>query len=257
MMRSPFAKSSPPRSKSCLNVPLVALAFAALLGAPLAAQDGRGDLRRARDVPPPATPRARPPGLPPVLVKVPYAGFRSEEAPEVLSHHLPVPRGFGLLVTEVWTGSPAENAGIQRHDILLRSGDQRLANPAQMNALIRSRRPGETMGLTVFRAGKEWDVNLTLWEAEEAEGREDGRPGALQQRHGQPARPPAERVRRPQGPEMDLSAGAAFSRELLEKTERIGDEALRKFREIEPFQFLQPPPLPGAPPAPETPAPKK
>lgn len=256
-MRAPFARSSLPPSKSRLNVFLVALAFASLLGAPLAAQDGRGNLRRARDVPPPATPRARPPGLPPVMVKVPYAGFRSEEAPEVLSHHLSVPCGFGLLVTEVWTGSPAENAGIQRHDILLRSGDQRLANPGQMNALIRSRRPGETMRLTVFRAGKEWDVNLTLWEAEEAEVREDGKPRVLQQRHGQSPRPPAERVRRPQGPEMDLSAGSAFLRELLEKTEHIGDDALRKFREIEPFQFLQPLPQPGAPPAPETVAPKK
>lgn len=185
-----------------------------------------------------------------MLVKVPYAGFRSEEAPEALCHHLPIPRGFGLLVTEVAKDSPAENAGIQRHDILLRSGDQRLVNPGQMNALIRARKPGETMSLTVFRAGKERDVNLMLWEAEEPEGKGDEKNGASRERHGQPGRPAGEKVRRPQGPEVDLSVGAAFSRELQEKTERIGEDALRKFREIEPFQFLQPPPQPDAPPAP-------
>ena len=251
-----FAKNFPCCRPSRSGVSLLALAFASLLGAPLAAQDARGEVRRGREAFPPTPQRARPPGPHPVLVKVPYAGFRCEEAPEVLSHHLPIPRGFGLLVTEVWTDSPAEAAGIQRHDVLLRSGDQRLANAGQMNALIRSRKPGETLSLTVCRAGKEWDVQLTLWEAEELEGkRHEGRE-PLPERHDQPGRPPVERVRRPQGPEMDLSAGAAFSRELLEKTHRIGDEALRKFREIEPFQFLQPPPKSAVSPPQEAAVPK-
>jgi hypothetical protein len=190
-------------------------------------------------------------------MKVPYAGFRSEKAPEALCHHLPIPRGFGLLVTEVWKDSPAEAVGLQRHDLLLRAGDQQLVNPGQMDALIGARKPGETISLAVFRAGKEWEVHLTLWEAEEPEGRREGRHEPFLKRHGQPEPPPAERVRRPQGPEMDLSAGAAFSRELLEKTRRVGDEALRKFREIEPFQFSQPPPQPSAPPPQEAAAPKQ
>ena len=205
------------------------------------AQENRTEVRRGREVPASAHPRAWPPEPVPVLVKVPYAGFRSVEAPEALSHHLPLPRGFGLLVTEVWQDSPAEAAGLQRHDLLLRSGDQQLANPGQMHALIRARKPGETISLTVFRAGKEWEVHLTLWEVEEPEGRQEGKHGPFPERRAHPGQPPAERVRRPQGPEMDLSAGAAFSRELLEKTHRIGEEAMRKFREIEPFQFSPPP----------------
>ena len=190
------------------------------------------------------------------MVKVPYAGFRSEEAPEALSHHLPIPRGFGLLVTEVVKESPAADAGIQRYDVLLRCGDQRLANSGQLNSWVRARKPGETMRLTVFRAGKEWDVNLILWETEKPEGRIGEQPEASRGRGGRQLRQPREKVRRPEGPEMDLSAGAAFSRELLEKTERTGDEALRKFREIEPFQFLQPPPQPGGQAAPERSVPK-
>lgn len=222
---------------------LAVLAGFCALHVPLAAQEGSRDLHRSQ-------------GPLPVMVKVPYAGFRSEEAPEALSHHLPLPRGFGLLVTEVVRDSPAESAGIQRHDLLLRAGDQQLVNPGQMSALIRSRKPGETMSLTVFRAGKEWEVSLTLWEAEEPQVEVEERRGALREGNGQPLRQLGERVRRPDGPEMDLSQRAAFSRQLLEKTQRMGDEAMRKFREIEPFQFLAPPAQRGGQAVPEGAGPK-
>jgi hypothetical protein len=175
------------------------------------------------------------------MMKVPYAGFRLEEAPEALSHHFPIPSGFGLLVTEVMNDSPATDVGIQRYDVLLRSGDQRLVNPGQFNALMRARKPGETLSLTVFRAGKEWEVDLTLWEAEEPQGRREERNEASRNRGPQPEPKPEQKVRRLAGPEMDLNKSAAFSKELLQKNESLGDEAMRKFREIEPFQFLSPP----------------
>ena len=205
----------------CNWAPVVA--FASVVAAPLCAQDGRVHASR------PAAPR--------VVVKVPYAGFHVEEAPGVLSHHFPIPSGFGLLVTEVGEDSPAADAGIQRHDLLLRAGDQRLVNPGQLNALIRTRNPGETLSLTVFRAGKEWEVGLTLWEAEEPLRRTEDK---ARNRKRQPAPTPPPKVYRPAGRETDLSQSAAFSRELLQKTETMGDDALRKFRDIEPFQFLQP-----------------
>jgi hypothetical protein len=212
--------------------PLVA--FASVLATPLGAQDGRANASR------PAGSR--------VVVKVPYAGFQVEEAPEVLSHHFPIPSGFGLLVTEVGEDSPAADVGIQLHDLLLRSGDQRLVNPGQLNALIRTRNPGETLSLTVFRAGKEWEVGLTLWEAEEPLRRtEDG----ARSRKRQPAPTPSPKAHRPAGRDSDLSQSAAFFRELLQKTETMGDDALRKFRDIEPFQFLPPRGQPSGEVAPE------
>jgi hypothetical protein len=184
------------------------------------------------------------------MEKVPYTGFRSAEAPEALSHHLPLPRGFGLLVTEVAKESPAGKAGIQRHDILLQAGDQRLVNPGQLRALVRAQKPGDSMGFRLFRAGKEWEVQLILWEAEEPELEREERPPVFGERGGPPVRRPGENVRRVDGPVVDLSKSAAFSRELLEKTERLGEEALRIFREFEPFQFPPPPPAPAPPPPP-------
>jgi hypothetical protein len=209
-------------------------AFASVVATPLGAQDGRVHASR--------------PAGPCVVVKVPYAGLHVEEAPGVLSHHFPIPSGFGLLVTEVGEDSPAAEAGIQRHDLLLRSGDQRLVNPGQLNALIRTRNPGETLSLTVFRAGKEWEVGLTLWEAEEPLRRTEDK---ARNRKRQPAPTPPPKVHRPAGRETDLSQSAAFSRELLQKTETMGDDALRKFRDIEPFKFLQPQGQPSSQVAPE------
>jgi hypothetical protein len=103
----------------------------------------------------------------------------------------------------------------------------------------------------VFRAGKEWEVDLTLWEAEEHQGRPEERDGASRDRVPQPEPKAVQKVRRPAGPEMDLNKSAAFSKELLQKNESLGDEAMRKFREIEPFQFLSPPEQPSGQTAPE------
>ncbi len=235
---------------SFAGVSLAVAAFASMFNAPLAAQEGRGEMRRSQQALPPEPPRARARESFPVMLKVPYAGMRTEEAPDVLCHHFPIPRGFGLLVAEVFKDSPAENAGLQRHDILLRSDDQRLANPAQMNALIRSRKPGETMNFTVFRAGKEWEVRLTLWETEERHVPLGEKPRAVRGQGGPFVGQHGERVRRVERPEMDLSQSAVFAKDLLEKTERLGDEAMRKFRELEPFQFLAPPLQPSGQAAP-------
>jgi hypothetical protein len=225
-----------PGSRFWGGAPVVAFACASVLAAPLGAQDGRGNASRSG-------------GAPRVSIKVPYAGLRLEEAPKAFSHHFPIPSGFGLLVTEVMDDSPAADAGIQRYDVLLRSSDQRLVNPGQFNALMRARKPGETLSLTVFRAGKEWEVDLTLWEAEETQGRVEEKAGAFRNQSPQPAPKPPQKVRRPAGPEVDLSKSAAFSKELLQKNETLGDEAMRKFREIEPFQFLSPPAQPSGQPA--------
>jgi hypothetical protein len=207
--------------------PIVAFACASVLATPLVARDGRG------------------------TVKVPYAGVRLEEAPEAFSHHFPIPSGFGLLVTEVMNDSPAADLGIQRHDVLLRSGDQRLVNPGQFNALMHARKPGEILSLTLFRAGKEWEVDLTLWEADVPQVRVEEKAGPFRNQSRRQAPTLPQKVRRPAGPEMDLSKSAAFSRELLKKTESLGDEAMRKFREIETSQFLSPPEQPSGQPAPE------
>ena len=101
------------------------------------------------------------------MEKVTYAGVVVEEVPEVLSSHLPIPKGLGLVVTEVLSGSPAEKAGLRKDDILLRFDDQLLATREQLRKLTRSRKTGEKVRFSIVHEGKETAVEVIFGEREE------------------------------------------------------------------------------------------
>src|SRR5262249_53252442 len=63
-------------------------------------------------------------------------------------------------------GGPAEQAGIQQHDILEKLEDQLLVNPQQLNVLVRSYKSGQTVNLTLLRQGEHKTVPVTLAEKE-------------------------------------------------------------------------------------------
>lgn len=101
------------------------------------------------------------------IEKVTYAGIGVEDVPEVLGKHLPIPRGMGLVVTEVLKDSPAEKAGIRKDDILLRFDDQLLATKDQLRKLTRSRKSGDKVRFSVVHEGKETAVEVVLSERDE------------------------------------------------------------------------------------------
>ena len=68
----------------------------------------------------------------------------------------------GLVVISVDPSSPAEAAGIQPYDVILAVDGQRTPDSATASALLRSRRPGETVQLLVLRDGREREVAMTL-----------------------------------------------------------------------------------------------
>ena len=57
--------------------------------------------------------------------------------PKSLSHQLDLPESLYLSVSLFEPGSPAENAGIELHDLLLKFDDQILVNQEQLKALVR------------------------------------------------------------------------------------------------------------------------
>ena len=68
----------------------------------------------------------------------------------------------GLLVISVDPGSPAEVAGIQPYDVILEIDGQRTPDSATASALLRSRLPGDSVGLRVLRDGDERTIEMTL-----------------------------------------------------------------------------------------------
>jgi hypothetical protein len=92
----------------------------------------------------------------------PYLGIATMEASESLVAQLGLKDGAGLVITYVAPDSPAGKAGLQKHDVVVRLGEQWLVHPAQLRKLIYVHKQGEVIELSFYRAGKEQTTSVTL-----------------------------------------------------------------------------------------------
>ena len=111
-----------------------------------------------------AAPRPTPAPPPIVLEKAAYFGVATSPATPVLQKQLKLPEGVGLVVDFIEPGSPAEAAGLQPYDLLIRFDEQILINPQQLAVLVRATDPGQEVRLRVLREGEETVLPLTLVE---------------------------------------------------------------------------------------------
>jgi serine protease Do len=68
----------------------------------------------------------------------------------------------GVMITEVGEGSPAEQAGLAREDVVLAVGGTRIEDERDLTRAVASRAPGEKVVLTVLSKGQKRDVQVTL-----------------------------------------------------------------------------------------------
>lgn len=92
---------------------------------------------------------------------VPYLGVTTAPVDEALGVQLKLPAGVGLVVEFVDDDGPAAKV-LKKNDVLHKLGDQLLVNHEQLKALVQTHKPGDTVTLTVIRAGetKKCDVRL-------------------------------------------------------------------------------------------------
>lgn len=96
-----------------------------------------------------------------------WLGISTHPLDPALSEHLEIPEGFGIQVVEVMPDSPADAAGLRGNDILLRFEDQRLISPEHLSLLVRTKKSGEKVALTLIRKGAEETLEVLLGEADE------------------------------------------------------------------------------------------
>ena len=96
-----------------------------------------------------------------------YMGVHTSRLDRAVSHQLNLPKGLHLRVESVASGSPAENAGLKLHDILLKFDDQLLVNPEQLKTLVRLHNPGERVTLSLLRQSEPLSLSVELMEAPE------------------------------------------------------------------------------------------
>jgi hypothetical protein len=115
---------------------------------------------------PPPRPGPPPSDQPPRTEKCAYLGLAAAPAPRPLRRQVDLPQGVGLVVEAIVPGSPAADAGLRVDDLLHKLNDQILVNPQQLAVLVRTFKPGDTLRLTVVRAGKPVELTAKLVEKE-------------------------------------------------------------------------------------------
>jgi len=97
----------------------------------------------------------------------PWLGLQPEELPDELRAQLDLGEGEGLLVTQVMAGSPAEQAGLKKNDILTKIDGQAVKGEESLAKLMASAKPGQEATLTVLRKSKTQAIKVTIGEKKE------------------------------------------------------------------------------------------
>ena len=97
-------------------------------------------------------------------VSSPYLGvFTTDLSPED-AERFDLPVDSGALVREVESGNAADEAGVTRGDIIVALGDNPVQSSGDLLGALRDYQPGDTVDLTVFRAGEKQTLDVTLGE---------------------------------------------------------------------------------------------
>jgi hypothetical protein len=101
----------------------------------------------------------------PKTVKSAYLGIGVDKPDPTLRAQLKLPEGAGLVVNFVDEAGPSK-AAVKVHDVLQKLEDQVLVNGDQLVTLVRMRKPGDTLRLTVLREAAPVTVEVKLAEKE-------------------------------------------------------------------------------------------
>jgi len=115
-------------------------------------------------------PRAQ--GIPGGRFEYPHQGHMEEPMP--FHHHefeFDMMGGPGLVVIHVAEGSPAEEGGLLPSDIIVAIDGTEITHFDQFAGIIRSYDPGDGITLSVFRDSEVLELDITLGEHPEEEGR--------------------------------------------------------------------------------------
>jgi 2-alkenal reductase len=95
----------------------------------------------------------------------PYMGISFQPINPAIADRYNLPAKWGVYITNVEAGSPADNAGLQPNDIITKVGNITLDDThSYVNSLF-TYKPGDTIPLVVMRDGKEMQLQVTLGEA--------------------------------------------------------------------------------------------
>lgn len=93
-----------------------------------------------------------------------YLGISYTALTPSIARQLGVRDGNGAVIGGVEQGSPAAEAGLQRLDIIRQVEGRAMEDESTLGRVLRTKRPGDTLSLTVERNGQTNQVQVTLGE---------------------------------------------------------------------------------------------
>lgn len=97
-------------------------------------------------------------------ITYPWIGVQLQDVTPELAEYFGVREKYGAVVAYVYPGSPAEKAGLQEGDIILRIGNVEVTNITKLQEEVRNRKAGDKAVIQVWRNKSYMLVTVTLGE---------------------------------------------------------------------------------------------
>jgi serine protease Do len=97
-----------------------------------------------------------------------YLGIVPQEITRALAEAKNLDGTEGVIIASVESGTPADEAGLEPGDVILRFAGAKIADVAQFRMAVASVRPGEDVDVTILRDGKRRELTARLAERPDA-----------------------------------------------------------------------------------------
>ncbi len=93
-----------------------------------------------------------------------FIGINFQPVNETIARALDLPETRGVIIGDVVSGSPAEEAGLQSEDVILEFNGRAIESGSEFRRSVAEKAPGTEVTLTVYRDGSEMEIMVTLGE---------------------------------------------------------------------------------------------
>ena len=104
-------------------------------------------------------------------------GVQIQEVTKETAEAFGLPKPGGALVNSVEKGGPAEKAGVEAGDIIIKADGRDVRTSSELPRIITAIRPGAKVTLTIWRKGAQRDVAVVVAELKEGDAPPPGRRG--------------------------------------------------------------------------------
>lgn len=100
-----------------------------------------------------------------------WLGVYMQDLNEDIAEALGIEVEEGVLINDVIDDSPADKAGLEDGDVIVRLGSDVVDDSGDLSKAIKSRKPGEKVDLVIYRDGEKKDISVVLGESQERKDR--------------------------------------------------------------------------------------